>query len=174
MQESLNPISAMIFTSDFVLVIVNVSLLIAFDPSRANLLYAPKNWLQVYCILCVVSQFQELNRNLSLEGVGWCQTKQNLLNYAIHHLIHLIQQIEGLAVTGDFDTNHSNQPPMEEIKLCEVVEGGDLRHQRPQLGKALKVLINNKKYQRNMRVWGIQSKCRCLGTDENPWKSGVN
>ncbi|XP_046639242.1 uncharacterized protein LOC124320405 [Daphnia pulicaria] len=86
--ESLNPISAMIFTSDFVLVIVNV-----------------------YCILCVISQFQELNRNPSLEG-----------------------QIEGLAVTGDFETNHSNnQPPMEEIKLSEVVAGADLRQCRPQL-----------------------------------------
>nr|CAH0100425.1 unnamed protein product [Daphnia galeata] len=85
--ESLNPISAMIFTSDFVLVVVNV-----------------------YCILCVVSQFQELNRNPSLEG-----------------------QIEGLAVTGDFDTNHSNHGPMEEIKLSEVVVGADQRHCRRQL-----------------------------------------
>jgi hypothetical protein len=31
MQESLNPISAMIFTSDFVLVIVNVSPLLFFN-----------------------------------------------------------------------------------------------------------------------------------------------
>jgi hypothetical protein len=46
----------------------------------------------------------------------------------------LIQQIEGLAVTGDFDTNHSNHGPMEEIKLSEVVVGADQRHCRRQLG----------------------------------------
>ncbi|KAI9554256.1 hypothetical protein GHT06_019528 [Daphnia sinensis] len=86
--ESLNPISAMIFTSDFVLVIVNV-----------------------YCILCVISQYQELNRNTSAQA-----------------------QTEALAVSGDLlETNNSSQPPLEEIKLGEIIDNSDPRRCRPEL-----------------------------------------
>jgi hypothetical protein len=73
-----------------------------------------------------------------------------------------------LAVTGDFDTNHSNnQPPMEEIKLSEVVAGADLRQCRPQLGKALTFLIKNR---RAIKTRQVIKGIALASTDGNPTK----
>lgn len=92
-QESLNPISAMVFTGDFVLVVINVSsaesslnysiyylfpIPVSFHEKKKRnkreeilaiqITRILKNIycifkIKVYCILCVVSQYQELDKN---------------------------------------------------------------------------------------------------------------
>lgn len=59
------------------------------------------------------------------------------------------QQAEALAVSGDLlETNNSSQPPLEEIKLGEIIDNSDPRRCRPELGKNK---LNHQKPSKNLK-----------------------